>query len=411
MTDTMLARFDPHDQQLRDDPYAVYATYRQADPVHWGQPFKPGDNGCWYLFRHDHVVAMLRDPRFRRKLVPADPLASGRVFGAPRGFAELSGRLLLSLDPPHHGRLRSIVAPTFTHSAIESYRMIAAKAADRLIDGLEEATAFDVIDNYAVPLSMILIAAMLGLTADELHPDLPVWVSRFGDGFDLRKEPAAIARADDAAANMLWFFETAAASHDRLRPGLISALIAAREAGQLTHEELLALCVQLMFAAHGTTVAQIGNMIADLWTRPDQLALLRAHPELMAAAVNESLRFNGSVQSTAARKPIEDVTLGGAHIRAGQPVIAFVGAANRDPKVFEEPDRFDITRARGAAVMFGAGIHYCLGARLARLECQIAVGTLMRRLPRLTLTERTQLHRHTNIVLPALLHLKAVTAA
>ncbi|WP_231608706.1 cytochrome P450 [Mycobacterium shottsii] len=149
-----MARFDPHDQQLRDDPYAVYATYRQADPVHWGQPFKPGDNGCWYLFRHDHVVAMLRDPRFRRKLVPADPLASGQVFGAPLGFAELSGRLLLSLDPPHHGRLRSIVAPTFTPSAIEAYQMIAAKAADRLIDGLDEVAAFDVIDNYAVPLSM-----------------------------------------------------------------------------------------------------------------------------------------------------------------------------------------------------------------------------------------------------------------
>ncbi|CAM4460788.1 Biotin biosynthesis cytochrome P450 [Mycobacterium basiliense] len=411
MTNTVLPRFDPHDEGLRDDPYAVYAKYRQTDPVHWGRSFKPSDDGCWYLFRHNHVASMLRDRRLRRKLVPTGPITSERISDVRVGFAELSGRLLLSLDPPDHERLRSTVAPAFTPSAIEAYRTVTTETADRLIDELDAGEAFDVIDDYAAPLSMTLIAAILGLTADELHPDLPQWVAEFGGGFDLRKEPATMAGANDAATNMLRYFDAAVAGHDRTRPGLISTLITDRDQGRLTHEELLVLCVQIMFAGHGTTVAQVGNMIADLWTHPDQLALLREHPELMADAVNESLRFNGSVQSTAARKPVEDIVLGGAHIRAGQPLIAFVGAANRDPEVFEEPDRFDITRDHGAAIVFGAGIHYCLGARLARLECQIAVATLMRRLPHLALTESLALHRHSNIVLPALVHLKAVAAA
>ena len=411
MTDAVLPRFDPHDQGLRHDPYAVYAAYRRTDPVHWGQPFKVGGAGCWYLFRHDHVVTMLKDRRFRRKSLPDNLLGTTPVSGESGGFAELSGRLLLSLDPPDHGRLRSLVVPAFAPSEIECYRSVAIEAADRLIDKLEATGGFDVIDDYAAPLSMALICAVLGLAADEVHPDLPAWISQFGDGFDLRKEPAAMEKASAAAASMLRYFDAVVAGHGRSRPGLISALIAAREAHQLTQEELLVLCVQIMFAGHGTTVAQVGNMVADLWTHPDQLAMLRAHPELMAGAVNESLRFDGSVQSAAARKSIEDVVLGGVRIRAGEPVIAFVGAANRDPAVFEEPDRFDITRDTGPAVMFGGGIHYCIGTRLTRLECEIAVAALMRRLPNLELAERWSLHRYANVVLPGLSHLRAVTAA
>lgn len=411
MTPTVLPRFDPHDEGLHDDPYSVYANYRRHDPVHWGQPFKAGHDGCWYLFRHDHAASILRDKRFRRRWVPNGPTAPVPVSDGHRGFAELSDRLLLSLDPPDHGRLRSLVTPAFTPSAVESYRVVATETADRLINSLSVSAGFDVIADYAAPLSMAVIGAVFGLVAAELEADLPVWISRFNGGFDLRKDPSAMKEANAAATAMLRYFEAAVASHSPSRPGLFSTLIAARDAGQLTHEELLAMCVQVVFAGYGTTVAQIGNMVADLWAHPDQLALLRADPKLMAGAVNESLRFNGSVQSAAARKPVEDVVLGGVRIRAGQPVIAFVGAANRDPEVYAEPDHFDITRNTRAALMFGGGIHHCLGARLARLECEIAVGALIRRLPRLALAERWSRHRKTNIVLPGLGHLRVVTSA
>lgn len=410
MTDTALLRFDPHHEGMRDDPYAVYAFYRRNDPVHWGLPFKVGSAGCWYLFRHDHIASLLKDRRFQRKWTPNGATAPAPLSDNHAGFAQLTDRLLLSLDPPDHGRLRSLVAPAFAPSAIESYRVVAAQAAERLIDNLAVSTGFDVVDDYAAPLSMTVIGTVLGLAADELDPLLPVWISQYGEGFDLRKEPTAMQRASAAAANMLRYFQAVLASHGRSRPGLVTALTTAHDAGQLTNDEMLALCVQVLFAGHGTTVAQIANMVADLWTHPDQLALLHDRPQLMPHAVNESLRFNGSVQSAAARKPIEDVTLGGVRIRAGESVIGFVGAANRDPQIFEQPDRFDITRDTSAAIMFGGGIHYCLGARLARLECEIAVTTLMHRLPNLTLAKNEPLQRHTNIVLPALGHLNVVTA-
>ncbi|QLL09943.1 cytochrome P450 [Mycobacterium vicinigordonae] len=401
----MLPRFDPHDQDLDRSPHVIYARYRRHDPVHWGRPFKVGGAGCWYLFRHEHVVSMLKDRRFRRNSV-----SNGRP-AAVDGFAALSDRLLLSLDPPDHGRLRSLVAHAFAPSAVQSLRVVAVETADRLLEKLQAAHCFDVIDDYAAPLSMSVIAALVGLAPDDVDPRLAVWISQFGGGFDLRKDTAVMEDASTAAISMLGYFDNVVATHARSRPGLLNVLITARDTGLLKHEELLSLCVQIVFAGYGTTVAQIGNIVADLWTHPEQRAVLQAHPEMLSGAVNESLRLHGSVQSAAARKPVEDVMLGGVRIAAGQPVIAFVGSANRDELVFERPDEFDITRDTRAAVTFGAGMHYCLGARLARLKCEVAVDALLRRLPHLALAERRPPNRNTNIVLPSLGHLMVVTAA
>ncbi|MEU7632104.1 cytochrome P450 [Nocardia sp. NPDC049220] len=404
-----LLRFDPHDEGLLDDPYKVYARYRRQDPVHWGLPYSPGGSGCWYLFRHDHVLSVLRDRRFRRRQAPGTRKPDVRVPEEHRGFVELSGRLLLSTDPPDHRRLRSVLAPAFTPIAAESYRAVAVEAADRLIDTLGGLSDFDVIDDYAAPVSMAVICAVLGVAEAEVDSRLPGWIAGFGNGFDLRKQSEMMAQAGAAAAELLRYFDTVIAGHDPARPGLLSVLIAAHEAGRVTREELSVLCVQVVFAAHGTTVAQIGNMVGDLLARPDQLALLRARPELIAGAVNESVRFNGSVQSAAARKPTDDVAVGDTLIRAGQPVIGFVGAANRDPAVFVDPDRFDITRDTTAAIGFGGGIHHCLGAPLARLECEIAVGTLVHRLPGLAVGADHLPQRQANTVLSGLRHLKVVT--
>ncbi|MEV6258816.1 cytochrome P450 [Nocardia sp. NPDC051929] len=305
--------------------------------------------------------------------------------------------------------MRALLAAGFTPGATQRYRALTAHIASRLIDdALAAAAAFDVIEDYAVPVSIAVICAVLGIAADEIDPQLPEWISAFGRGFDLRKDPSAMRQAGDAGDKLLEYFDYVVTGHDRSQPGVVSVLLDAYHTGRLTGEELLSLCVQIVFAGHGTTVAQIGNTIFDLLTHDDQLVLLRRYPQLISGAVSESLRFNGSVHSAAARKPIEDVVLGDALVRAGQPVIGFVAAANRDPAVFADPNKFDITRDTTLSIAFGSGIHYCLGARLARLECEIAVSTLVQHLPGLALQEQTP-PRHANIVLPSMRNLLVTT--
>lgn len=400
-------RFSPHDTAVQRHPYSVFAYYRRHDPVHWGEPYAPGRQGCWYLFRHEHVVSLLRDRRFQRKLPGPRPADGGRQPPEEhRQYLEVLDRLLLSTDPPDHRRLRTLVSQAFAVRAVQSYRPLVQRVAHELVDTLARPARFDLIEEFAVPLSWRVITAVLGLPSDAID-HLRIWITQFGDGLDLRKERNVLAAATSGTAKLLEYFAEVVADHRKHPRGdLISALLNARDNNdRLSEDELLAMLIQLIFAGHDTTVGQIGATILNLLDNPHQLAILQRDPALISAAVSESLRYSGSVHTAAARKPTEDVQLGDKMIRAGQSVIAFIAAANRDPDVFPNPDEFDIARDTAAAVPFGAGIHHCLGASLARLESETAVATLLRRLPTLERTPGSPPRYRANIVLPGVTHL------
>jgi hypothetical protein len=263
-----------------------------------------------------------------------------------------------------------------------------------------------VIERLAVPLSFRVICAVLGAPTDAADC-LRIWVARFSDGLDLRKRSATMTAAGTATRELLDYFGGLVARRRRRpRADLVSALIEARDRDdRLTEDELLAMIIQLVFAGHETTVGQIGATVLGLLRNPDQLSLVRRDPGLVRNAVDESLRHSGSVHTAAARRPTADVRIGGKLIRAGEPVIAFIGAANRDPAVFPDPDRFDIGRDTSEAVPFGAGVHYCLGAPLARLEVEVAVDALLRRCPDLEAAPGLAPEYRANIVLPGITRL------
>lgn len=399
-----IARFDPHHERVLREPYAVYEHYRRHDPVHWGQPYAPGTDGCWYLFRHDHVVAFLRDRRFRRKWSPER--TEERIRASPpeqRPYLRVLDRLLLSTDPPAHRRLRTLVSKAFAQRTVDSYRPMVQRATERVLDTLPRSAAFDLIDAFAAPLSGAVICAVLGAPA-ELGPDLRTWITRFSDGLDLRKRTDTMTAAAEATDELLGYFTRQLAERRRApRDDLVSALLSARdEEDRLTEDELLAMIIQLVFAGHETTVQQIGATVLNLVEHRDELARVLSDPGLVPKAVAESLRRAGSVHSAAARKPVQDVRIGEKLIRAGEPVIAFVASANRDPEVFPDPDRFDLDRDTSASVAFGAGIHFCLGAPLARLETETAVGALLRRMPGLQTVPGSPPRYRSNTVLPGI---------
>ncbi|GGU81500.1 cytochrome P450 [Lentzea flava] len=384
------------------DPYPVYARYRRHDPVHWGAPYSPDAKGCWYLFRHEDVVAVLKDRRFRREW-PEGATAARRqnLPAVQRPFWDLYDQLLLSTDPPEHRRLRALVATAFSAHSVETYRPMVFDVASRLSATLP--ADFDVVEDYAAQLSFTVICTLLGVPLSD-SARLREWIARFAAGLDLRKGDRTMYEASCAARNLLDYFGAVVASRRSDPAGdLITAMVEARDGGDaLTDNELLAMCVQLLFAGHETTTGQISITLYNLLREPDQLALVRREPELVPAAVHESLRLNGSVQTAAARKPIEDVSVGGRLIRTGEPVIAFLGAANRDPAVFPNPDVFELSRDHSATIAFGAGIHHCLGARLARLEVEAGVARLVQARPTLRLRPDASPQFRTNVVLPGL---------
>lgn len=382
---TDLERFNPFLPRFTEDPYSFFSWYRARDPVHWGLPQSPGKPGCWYLFKYDDVSALLRDRRFVRRWPPAPNVPPKSQPNPQSLFQAVCDRWLFSLDPPDHSRLRSLVNKAFSPRIVVELRPRIQEIADSLLDRL--ADSFDLVNDYAFPLSFTVIGDILGVRPEDTQ-DFRMWSMAVGDGINLRQGEEGIERANQGTAALLSYFRELVADRRRQpRADLISNLIEARDAGdKLSEEELLAQCIQLIFAGHETTVNHVGNGVLALLLHPEQLELLRQRPALIDSAINELLRFDSPVQTTAARKPVEDVELGGKLIRAGDPVIAFVSSANRDPAVFPEPDRLDITRSGMPHLAFGSGIHTCLAASLGRTEGAIAIETLIRRRPRLRLS-------------------------
>jgi cytochrome P450 len=377
-------QFNPMDPAFVADPYPTYHRLRAEDPVHHS-PL-----GFWVLTRYPDVMAMLRDPRLTKEPIAAFVAARFGMAVPPPGL----GLSMLDRDPPDHTRLRGLVSKAFTPKALESLRPGIQQIVDDLLADVAGKGQMDLIEEFAYPLPVRVICEMLGVPVKD-HERFKAWGLDIARGLDAIMLPpdSEVGQRSVAGRRGLaeYFRELIAERRAAPRDDMLSALIVAEEAGdKLNEEELLATCILLLVAGHETTVNLIGNGTLALLRHPDQLQKLRENPGLIVTAVEELLRFDGPVQRTA-RIPSEDITIGGRTIPKGEMVMPFLGAADRDPAQFPDPDRLDIMRADNRHIAFGMGIHFCLGAPLARMEGQIAINTLLARLPKLALaTDRPQ---------------------
>ncbi|PYO21045.1 MAG: cytochrome P450 [Candidatus Rokuibacteriota bacterium] len=369
-------QFNPMDPEFVADPYPMYHRLRTDDPVHLSAL------GFWVLTRYDDVVAALRDPRLAKEAIASFVAAR---FGAPVPAMGLS---MLDRDPPDHTRLRGLVSKAFTPRVVEGLRPRIQQIVDGLLDGVTARGSMDLIEEFAYPIPVIVICEMLGVPVED-HERFKGWSLDIARGLDLiwLGPESEVGRRSVAARQSLAEYFRGLIAQRRAAPrgDLLSGLIAAEEAGDKLNEvELLATCILLLIAGHETTVNLIGNGTLALLRHRDQLQRLQRDPGLTASAIEELLRFDGPVQRTA-RIPSEDIVIGGRTIAKGEMVMPFIGAADRDPVQFPDPDRLDIGRADNRHIAFGWGIHFCLGAPLARIEGQIAISTLVRRMPKLEL--------------------------
>jgi pimeloyl-[acyl-carrier protein] synthase len=377
-------RFDPFLPEFNADPYPFYHRLREADPVH-RSPL-----GFWVLTRYDDCVMVLRDPRFGRAGFEG-------VLESVYGNTVEQGRLPTSMlfrDPPDHTRLRGLVSRAFTPRVVEALRPRIQQIVDGLLDRVQSAGRMEVISDLAYPLPVIVISEMLGVPEED-RERIKQWsadIARSLDAIGLPTDPEIVDRGRTGRRAIGDYFRSLIPDRKkRPRGDLLSLLIEAEEQGdKLSEGELLATCVLLYIAGHETTVNLIGNGLLALLRHPKELERLRDEPSLIQSAVEELLRYDGPVQRTA-RITNADVELGEHKIPKGSMVVPVIGAANRDPAHFPDPDRLDVSRPDNRHIAFGFGIHFCLGAPLARLEGQITLGTLLHRLPRLALsTERPE---------------------
>jgi cytochrome P450 len=358
--------------------HAVYAALAATGPVH--RVVLPTGNPAWLITGHHEVRDALHDPR----LVKSEPVPS-RDWPPPGVFAAMAQHML-NRNPPDHTRLRRLVAAAFTRRHVEELAPRIQQITDELLDTLAGLAQADLIASFAGPLPITVICELLGVPTHR-RTEFRAWSDTLVAG--MMADPREF---DVAAAAMVNHLRELVATKRADPAGdLLSALVAVREgADRLSEDELTSMGFLLLVAGHETTVNLIGNGVYALLTHPEQLALLRAEPHRLPAAVEELLRFDGPVQLTSFRVASEPVQIGGVTIAAGQIVIAALLSANRDPQRFTHPDVLDLTREDNPHLAFGHGIHHCLGAPLARLEGRIALGTLLTRFPRLRLAAPAQ---------------------
>ncbi|URM93750.1 cytochrome P450 [Actinomadura madurae] len=355
-----------------EDPYTVYAELRESGPVH-PIDFPPGAT-AFLVVDHEHGRAALNDPRLSKDGAHSAVPVNGEMF---------FGGTMLAMDPPDHTRMRGLVAKAFTARRVERLRPRVEEIAGALLDGIAARGEADLIEDLAVPLPIQVICEMLGVPASDR--------GRFREWTAVLTVPALTAEArahrrEVARAFTGYLREVIAERRARPEDDLVSALIAARDGdAALTEAEMVNSIGLLLIAGHETTVNLIGNGVLALLRAPGQLDLLRRRPELLPSAVEELLRFDGPLEWASQRIALEDMEIAGTPIPKGAWVHVSLGAADRDPAVFEAPDRLDVTRAPKRHVAFGHGIHFCLGAPLARLEGRIAIGGLLDRFPGLAL--------------------------
>ena len=363
--------FDPFSPAFRADPYPFFHRLRETDPVCLS-PL-----GAWLLTRYADGVAVLGDPRFCHPDYNATLLSAG----PSRPVDLLRGNMMICKNPPDHTRLRAVVTEFLTPRLVESLRPRIHAIVGQLLDRVQDTGRMDVIADLGYPLPATVIGELLGIPADvaarSRRPGRTLMRA-----FDVVPRTVVMLRANAAGRQILQDFQRLI-DERRRRPGndLMSALIRAQEdEHRLDDREVLANCAMLFITGHETTVSLIGNGMLALLRHPGEIARLRDDPTLIRSAVEELLRYDSPIQFVG-RLAREDVAVGGKIVPKGQTAYVLIGAANRDPAQFPEPDRLDISRKDNRHLAFGAGIHSCIAGLLARTEAQIAITALLERMP------------------------------
>ncbi|PUA17974.1 cytochrome P450 [Glaciimonas sp. PCH181] len=377
------------------NPYPTYQALRQAGPLHWNEEFC---GGAWLVTEYADVASVLRDPRFSVRRAGGWANSSGpEALTELREFKRIFSRSLLFVDAPQHTRLRQVMNAGFKPSALQTLAPQIQILVDRLLDNVIASastpsfTGFDFMRDFARPLPALVIAAMLGIDSDD-RAEFVAWSDDIADFIGSPTPTIDIARRAQTSLIAMNEYFRALLPQRRAHPGddLISQLVLAEASGGIiTTKELLAQCCTLLFAGHETTRNLLGNGMLALLQHPEQWQMLQQTPTLLPSALKELLRFDSPVQYTGRRLKV-DVELHGQVMKKGDLVIPLIGSANRDPAKFADPDALDITRNQGAHLSFGYGPHVCIGATLTYMEAEIALRSVMQRLPQLQLGGNTQ---------------------
>ncbi len=392
--------FNPFDKEFHANPYPTYHRLRSENPVH--RHYIEGD---WVFTRYADVKAVLRSGCVRTHNRP-ELIQQKNLYLQDKGknlntLAYTSNKLLFFMNPPDHSRLRSLVIQAFSPTVVERMRPRIQEIVNDLLDQVRNKGTMDIIADLAEPLPVIVIARMLGIpneAQDQLHQWSKVFI-RILDSLVSLEEYEVLNKVIEDFQEYLRHL--IAEREKDPQEDLISALIAARNQGErLSQEELLATCILLFMTGEETTVNTIGNGMLALLSYPEQMETLKREPTIIQNAVEEILRYDSPVQMTN-RIAIDNIEIGNQTIQAGEKITLCIGSANRDPAQFSDPDRFNINRSENNHLAFGDGIHYCLGAALARAQAQIAINTLVQQFPNLKLAT-DKLEWRDNIVLRGL---------
>ena len=376
---TNLVRFDPFSPNFHTNPYPIYEWLRDNDPIHWS--FMQ----AWVITRHRDVEALLKSAQLQVDDLPSRLRQKSQYLkqGNFEALAQTIENWLFFLEPPHHTRLKGLVAKAFSPNTIETMRPAIAQLVDRLLTEVEQKASkqngvIDIMTDFASPLPAMTVTQILGMPLEN-HDKLMRWSYDLFFVFDQPMSLDGYQKQDEIAIEarkyLISLMETKPS-------GLIGQLMAARDSGQqLSQDEILGFCIMLLIVGQETTKSLIGNSILALLQHPQALSELQQNLDLIPAAIEELLRYDSPVQ-VIARIASEDFDYGGKTIHSGDKVILCLGAANRDREIFSEPDQLNFHR-RNYNLPFGGGLHYCLGAALARVQGQIAIKSLIQRFPNL----------------------------
>jgi cytochrome P450 len=381
------------EESFVQDPHAVYDLLRKQAPAH--KVRLPFGTDAWLVTRYEEARAALADPRLSKDMARADEFWMRAYDNVSEEVAETFDRTLsahmLNADPPDHTRLRKLVNKAFTARRVEALRPRIEEITEDLLAEMEKRDEVDLLESFAFPLPITVICELLGVPLED-REDFRTWSAAILS--DTGDEASASRKMAEYLRGLIEQKRTSGG--DDLLQGLLQA---SEDDDQLSEHELIAMVFLLLVAGHETTVNLIGNGVLALLRNPDRLELLRSNPSLLPGAIEEFLRYDGPINLATFRWTIEPVQLGEVEIPMGEFVLVSLLAANHDPERFADPSRLDITRPAGGHVAFGHGIHYCLGAPLARLEGEIAIGRLLERFPNLGLASEQ----------PATLHWRAST--
>ncbi|NTU24662.1 cytochrome P450 [Bacillus tequilensis] len=365
------------------NPYSFYDTLRAVHPIYKGRFLKyPG----WYVTGYEETAAILKDVRF--KVRTPLPERSAKY----QELAHVQNQMMLFQNQPDHRRLRTLASGAFTPRTTESYQPYIIETVHHLLDQVQGEKKMEVISDFAFPLASYVIANIIGVPEED-REQLKEWASSLIQTIDFTRSRKVLAEGDHIAVQAMAYFRELFEKRKRYpQQDMISMLLKEKEKDKLTEEEAASACLLLVIAGHETTVNLISNSILCLLQHPKQLLKLEENPDLIGSAIEECLRYESPTQMTA-RVASEDIDISGVTIRQGEQVYLLLGAANRDPSIFTNADVFDITRSPNPHLSFGNGHHVCLGSSLARLEAQIAVNTLLQRMPGLKLADSDQRYR------------------